>query len=85
MRMRNQEFGITPFFQGVNPTFQRSDGGKGKAREADFEAAFAHAMESLNLTSESSARIVELGDNTTSQENSDAKTSSDNAEYVLPI
>ncbi|KAF9501922.1 peroxisome targeting signal receptor [Pleurotus eryngii] len=34
--------------------------GKGKAREADFEAAFAQAAESMFTQAESSARIVEV-------------------------
>ena len=54
MRMRSQDLGVTPFFQGFNPAFQLPNSGKGKAREADFEAAFANAMASLNMNSENS-------------------------------
>lgn len=82
MRMRSQDLGVTSFFQGFNPAFQLPNSGKGKAREADFEAAFANAMASLNMNSENIARIVELPDNITIQENNDAKTSSNNAESV---
>jgi len=85
MRLRSQDLGVTPFLQGFNSAFQVPDSGKGKAREADFEAAFVNAMASLNMKSENTARIVELADDATTQENSDAKASSNNAESVFLI
>ncbi|KAG1799722.1 uncharacterized protein HD556DRAFT_1454839 [Suillus plorans] len=54
-----------PFFQGFNATPLSADAskGKGKAREADYEAAFAQYAASLQNQSESTSRIVELDDN----------------------
>ncbi|KAG1808340.1 hypothetical protein EV424DRAFT_1574351 [Suillus variegatus] len=54
-----------PFFQGFNATPLSADAskGKGKAREADYEAAFAQYAASLQNQSESASRIVELDDN----------------------
>lgn len=54
-----------PFFQGFNATPLSVDAskGKGKAREADYEAAFAQYAASLQNQSESASRIVELDDN----------------------
>ncbi|KAL4073917.1 TPR-like protein [Scleroderma citrinum] len=80
MRMHSQDLSATPFFQGFNPAFQPSSTGKGKAREADFEAAFAQVTASFNKTAENTARIVELDENTTSQENSEVKMDPGNAE-----
>ncbi|KAG2055883.1 TPR-like protein [Suillus hirtellus] len=54
-----------PFFQGFNATPLSADAskGKGKAREADYEAAFAQYAASLQNQSDSTPRIVELDDN----------------------
>ncbi|KAG2150967.1 hypothetical protein DEU56DRAFT_779407 [Suillus clintonianus] len=54
-----------PFFQGFNVTPLSADAskGKGKAREADYEAAFAQYAASLQNQQESTSRIVELDDN----------------------
>ncbi|KAG2742080.1 TPR-like protein [Suillus brevipes Sb2] len=54
-----------PFFQGFNATPLSADAskGKGKAREADYEAAFAQYAASLQDQQESTSRIVELDDN----------------------
>ncbi|KAG1865803.1 hypothetical protein DFJ58DRAFT_770330 [Suillus subalutaceus] len=54
-----------PFFQGFNATPPSADAskGKGKAREADYEAAFAQYAASLQNQQESTSRIVELDDN----------------------
>ncbi|KAG2119923.1 uncharacterized protein F5147DRAFT_665963 [Suillus discolor] len=59
-----------PFFQGFNATPLSADAnkGKGKAREADYEAAFAQYAASLQNQSESASRIVELDDNTATLE-----------------
>ncbi|KAG2153738.1 uncharacterized protein EDB93DRAFT_1134514 [Suillus bovinus] len=61
--------GGQPFFQGFNPTSLSADAskGKGKAREADYEAAFLQYAASLQ-NQESTSRIVELDDNTASLE-----------------
>ncbi|KAG1731508.1 uncharacterized protein EDB91DRAFT_1058629 [Suillus paluster] len=58
------------FFQGYNATPLNVDAskGKGKAREADYEAAFAQAAASLQNQQESSSRIVELDDTAASLE-----------------
>jgi len=59
------------FFQGYNTTPQSipdTSKGKGKAREADFEAAFAQAAVSLQNQQQSSSGIVELDDNAASLE-----------------
>lgn len=55
-----------PFFQGFNaaPLSIDASKGKGKAREADYEAAFAQYAASLQNQQESTSRIVELDDNT---------------------
>jgi peroxin-5 len=53
------------FFQGFNvasPSLADMSKGKGKAREADFEAAFAQAAASLQNQQQSSSSIVELDD-----------------------
>ncbi|KAG2037423.1 hypothetical protein BDR03DRAFT_919923 [Suillus americanus] len=54
-----------PFFQGFNATPLSADAnkGKGKAREADYEAAFAQYAAPLQNQQESTSRIVELDDN----------------------
>lgn len=54
-----------PVFQGFNaiPLSADASKGKGKAREADYEAAFAQYAASLQNQSESTSRIVELDDN----------------------
>lgn len=54
-----------PFFQGFNATPLIADAskGKGKAREADYEAAFAQYAAPLQNQQESTSRIVELDDN----------------------
>ncbi|KAH7916547.1 hypothetical protein BJ138DRAFT_1139305 [Hygrophoropsis aurantiaca] len=55
-------------FQSMNGIPQTAyDQGKGKGREADFESAFAQVAASMQpLQAESSARIVEVDDSTTS-------------------
>ncbi|KAG6335580.1 hypothetical protein ID866_3520 [Astraeus odoratus] len=80
MNMHGQTLSTPPLFQGFNLSAQLSDSGKGKAREADFETAFANVMASINISSESSARIVELSDTTTTQENSNVNASSHDTE-----
>lgn len=59
------------FFQGFNaasPSLVDTSKGKGKAREADFEAAFAQAAASLQNQQQPSSGIVELDDTTASLE-----------------
>ncbi|OAX33288.1 TPR-like protein [Rhizopogon vinicolor AM-OR11-026] len=59
------------FFQGFNvapPSVADASKGKGKAREADFEAAFAQVAASLQNQQQSSSGIVELDDTTASLE-----------------
>lgn len=79
--------GSSAFYQGFNPALQTMpDNGKGKAREADFETAFAQAFASLQTSeTESSAKIVELDENAATLEQiSDAvKTNSDFVEFVI--
>ncbi|KAG1746141.1 hypothetical protein EDB19DRAFT_1631836 [Suillus lakei] len=59
-----------PFFQGFNATPLSADAskGKGKAREADYEAVFAQYAASLQNPQEPTSRIVELDDNATTLE-----------------
>lgn len=59
-----------PFFQGFNaaPLSVDASKGKGKAREADYEAAFAQYAATLQNQQESTSRIVELDDNTATLE-----------------
>lgn len=69
-------------YQSFNPTphTMSSDKGKGKALDADFEAAFAQATASLRISdTNSSASIVELEPDSTTVEpvNEDAKTISE--------
>jgi peroxin-5 len=47
-------------FQGLPNVSVDQDKGKGKSREADFEAAFAHYSTSLPPTQTESSRIVEV-------------------------
>ncbi|KIJ68144.1 hypothetical protein HYDPIDRAFT_165843 [Hydnomerulius pinastri MD-312] len=63
--MYGSSLGASPYYHGFTPVPQiASDKGKGKARESDFEAAFAQAVASLQIDdTESSARIVELDEN----------------------
>lgn len=83
-----------PFFQGFNATPLSADAskGKGKAREADYEAAFAQYAASLQDQKESTSRIVELDDNAATLEqamenvkigDSDLKTNADFKEFVV--
>ena len=76
-------------YQSFNPTPQTlsSDKGKGKAQDADFEAAFAQAAASLRISDtdlNSSARIVELETSSTAVESvpEDVKTSTEFSELV---
>jgi peroxin-5 len=83
-----------PFFQGFNATPLSADAskGKGKAREADYEAAFAQYAASLQNQQESTSRIVELDDNAATLEqameniklaDSELKTNADFKEFVI--
>lgn len=83
-----------PFFQGFNATPLSADAskGKGKAREADYEAAFAQYAASLQNQSESASRIVELDDNAATLEqamenvklgDTELKTNGDFKEFVI--
>lgn len=47
---------------GMNPNITIADQGKGKAREADFEAAFAQIAESLGPKEAQTSRIEEVDD-----------------------
>lgn len=49
----------------MNSNFIVADQGKGKAREADFEAAFAQIVESLGTTESQTSRIEEVDDSVT--------------------
>jgi peroxin-5 len=54
-----------------NPTLAPAIGkGKGKMTEADFEAAFMQAMESIQPKEASNSRIVEISDSNTGLEES---------------
>lgn len=74
-------------YQSFNPTLQTmtSDKGKGRAQDADFEAAFAQAAASLRIAdTNSSARIVELETGSTIAEplSEDVKSSPELSESV---
>jgi peroxin-5 len=59
------------FFQGFDatpPIVADTSKGKGKAREADFEAAFAQVAASLQNQQQSTSSIVELNDTAASLE-----------------
>jgi peroxin-5 len=83
-----------PFFQGFNaaPLSVDASKGKGKAREADYEAAFAQYAATLQNQQESTSRIVELDDNTATLEqamenvklgDSELKTNGNFKEFVI--
>ncbi len=65
--------------------------GKGKAREADFEVAFAQAAESMFTQAESSARIVEVDADVASVEEAlkgatlEEREESDFKKHVIPF
>ncbi|KAH7924256.1 TPR-like protein [Leucogyrophana mollusca] len=79
------------FYQSYNGVPQTlSDQGKGKGREADFEAAFAQVAASMHpVQAESSSRIVEIDDSVTSVDealksvhlNDDAAAPQTNSEF----
>lgn len=75
-----QSFPTSSFSHSFVRVSQPVDSGKGKAREADFEAAFAQAVASLHIDSENSSKIVEVNDNAISQEDSDLKPNFDVSE-----
>ena len=50
----------SPMQYGLNANFTAVDQGKGKAREADFEAAFAKIAESLGPEETQASRIEEV-------------------------
>ncbi|KAF9227363.1 TPR-like protein [Gyrodon lividus] len=70
MNMYGSNLGTPAFYQGLGPTlYTVSDKGKGKARDADFEAAFVQAVASLRITDTgSSARITQLDDSSVAAE-----------------
>jgi peroxin-5 len=53
---------------------QRQEKGKGKLKEADFEAAFAQAAASFTPAHAETPRIVEIDDNVTNVEDAPADT-----------
>ncbi|KAI6121714.1 hypothetical protein F5141DRAFT_1186865 [Pisolithus sp. B1] len=78
--MNVHSFPTSSFFHSFTRVSQPLDNGKGKAREADFEAAFAQAVASLHIDSENSSKIVAVDDDAISQETSDVKPDSDVSE-----
>lgn len=80
MPMNVQSFPTSSFFHSFTRVSQPLDNGKGKAREADFEAAFAQAVASLHIDSENSSKIVDADNDAISQETSDVKPDSDVSE-----
>ena len=83
--MYGSSFAGPVMYQNLNTTLHTlsSDKGKAKAQDADFEAAFAHAVASLSVAdTHSSSRIVELGTTSTTVEpvSEDAKLTTDFAE-----
>ncbi|KIJ18718.1 hypothetical protein PAXINDRAFT_167276 [Paxillus involutus ATCC 200175] len=81
MSMYGSNLGTPAFYQGLGPTLHTaSDKGKGKARDADFEAAFSQAVASLRISDTgTSARIEELEDSsvTAEQVSEEVKTNSE--------
>ncbi|KAI6040314.1 TPR-like protein [Pisolithus marmoratus] len=71
--MNVHSFPTSSFFDSLGRISQPLDNGKGKAREADFEAAFVQAVASLHIGSENSSKVVEVDNDAVSQENSDLK------------
>ncbi|KAH7888702.1 hypothetical protein F5I97DRAFT_737851 [Phlebopus sp. FC_14] len=88
MNMYGSGLGSPAIYQAFNPALRAtSSNGKGKAREADFEAdfeaAFAQAAASLRISdTESSARVVEIDDSSTSLDHTTVPKS-DFSEYVV--
>lgn len=66
-------------YYGANTNFNVVDQGKGKgkSREADFEAAFAQAAASLQPAQQETSRIVEVEDGVTDIEETLKNTSLD--------
>jgi peroxin-5 len=89
MSMYGSNLGTPAFYQGLGPTLHTaSDKGKGKARDADFEAAFSQAVASLRISDTgTSARIEELEDSsvTAEQVSEEVKTNSEFTEFVASL
>lgn len=80
MPMNVHSFPTSSFPHSFTRVSQPLDYGKGKAREADFEAAFAQAVASLHIDSETSSKIVDVDNDAISQETCVVKPDSDVSE-----